>query len=276
MVWRNITREALNKTKAEFQKDGPLVQAMAMAQEIVLLALGPDFFKQHCVGKKGPDSSFLRPNSSEENDRYLFQHRVIALGEMIYSLKDCAGFEAFLNPLRTNDLQSVFFELRVANELVRSGYQIRFISCKGTKGLDYDLNAHIDGFDVAIEAKTRRAGETNGIPRILDILNTARSQLPQSGPGIIAISIPEEWLLSQYNLLEIEVRSFLRNTARVNHVLAFAESWADRLSGKACVSMIAQFDGVQPRHHFNKNPLIMVHRKLTIDSDSGAEELSFW
>jgi hypothetical protein len=276
MKWKNFTREDLQKTKAEFHADGTLVQSMAMAQEVVLLTLGPDFWKKHCVGKAGPDSSFLRPNGATEDDRYEFQDKVIRFGDMLYSLKDSEGFDAFLNPLRTNDLESVFFELWVASAFFQSGYRVRFVECTGQKRSDYDLNVHINGTDVAVEAKTRRLGEGSTIPRIKNNLEAARTQLPKDGPGIVAISIPHAWLLSHHDLIAAEIESFLRNTARVNHVIVYARAWTPYAGRRVYISLVEQFDAVRPRHPFKKNPLLLLDGSSAVDGAVGPRKPSFW
>lgn len=276
MKWRNFTREDIQDTKVEFQTDGPLIQALAMAQEVVLLTLGPEFWKVHCVGKGGPDSSYFRPSGTAESDRYEFQDRVIRFGDMLFTLKDCDGFDAFLKPLRTNDLESVFFELWTANALFKSGYTIRFVECSGEKGSDYDLSAHIDGANVAVEAKTRRLGENSTIPKIRDSLERARNQVPKTGPGVVVVSIPKEWFLTHHEIIADEVHAFLRNTTRVNHVIVFSRTWAPHLQGRGYFSITEQFDSVAPRHAFRKNPLLVLGGTSPRSEVEWVEGLSFW
>lgn len=275
-MWKDFTREDLQQTKEEFRSDGPLMQAMSMAQEVVLLTLGPDFWRKHCVGKAGPDSSFLRPRDEIEDDRYEFQDRVIRFGDMLFSLKNCDGFEAFLKPLRTNDLESVFFELWTANAFFRSGYTVRFVECSGEKGADYDLSALINGSNVAVEAKTRRLGENSAIPKVRDNLERARNQLPPQGPGVIVLSIPHQWFLAHRDLVAAEIQAFLRNTARVNHVLIFSRTWVPQSAGRAYFSITEQFDATRPRHAFRKNPLLLLGGQSPQNETEWAQMLSFW
>ena len=58
-------------------------------------------------------------------------------------------------------------------------------------------------------------------------LRAARKQLPASGPGMIAVLIPDRWGAEpeMVETAQLQVREFLRGTARVNAVMIIWESF---------------------------------------------------
>lgn len=70
----------------------------------------------------------------DEFSRLNQQNRVVVLGDMLFLLKDCAGFGTFIDSLKTRDLESVFFELSVATVLHRNGFEVAFVEQSGIKG----------------------------------------------------------------------------------------------------------------------------------------------
>ena len=112
---------------------------------------------------------------------------MVKLGHMLYALRECQGYDAFISSLKTRDLAPTFFELWVANILYQNNFIVEFVQAKGQKGEDYDLFAERDGISLSVEAKSRRAGIVLAKNKLRSTLETARKQLPSSGPGIIFV-----------------------------------------------------------------------------------------
>jgi hypothetical protein len=141
MVWKVLTREDLEKTKQRFASLGYVAQWYAMASEVILTTLGPEWWKNNCTTTAiKPDEFLAFPDNSEE-DKFNRQDRIIELGHMLYALKECKGYETFISSLRTRDLAPTYFELWVANILYQNKYTVEFVLANGKKGEDYDLLA---------------------------------------------------------------------------------------------------------------------------------------
>ena len=110
-----------------------------------------------------------------EEGRYDHQDRIVKLGHMLYALRTCQGFIAFIGSLKTRSLAPTFFELWVANILFTNGYEVTFVETTGVKGSDYDLIASRNGGDLYIEAKSRRDGSILDKHTLTNALTKARS-----------------------------------------------------------------------------------------------------
>ena len=86
------------------------MQRFAMANEVVLTTLGPEWWKKNCLTTSKKPDEFLAVDDSD-NGRYDHQDRMIKLGDMLYALKDSRGFDAIISSLKTCDLAPTFFEL---------------------------------------------------------------------------------------------------------------------------------------------------------------------
>jgi hypothetical protein len=92
MVWRVLTKEKLEETKQEFAGSGYVIQWYAMAIEVVLTTLGPEWWKKNCISTSLKADEFLTVPDDSEESVYNHQDRVIKLGHMSYALKDCTGY----------------------------------------------------------------------------------------------------------------------------------------------------------------------------------------
>src|SRR5450759_1121873 len=197
MVWRILTRENLDETKRRFALSGYVMQWYAMAMEVVLTALGPEWWKKNCTTTAMRPDEFLAVSIGSEKDEYNHQDRIIKLGHMLYALKECKGYEAFISSLKTRDLAPTFFEISVANILHQNNFTVEFVETKGQKGEDYDLLAKRSEICISVEAKSRRIGSILGEKTLRYTLETARKQLPTTGPSIVFVSIPHEWTIDR-------------------------------------------------------------------------------
>jgi len=249
MVWQAITKEDLDNIKQKFASSGYVKQWYAMAMAILLTTLGPEWWEKNCTTTSMKPDDFLATLDDSEKTNYNHQDRVIKLGHMLYTLKECRGYEAFIASLKTRDLASTFFELCAANTLYQNEFITEFVEAKGQKGKDYDLLAERDGISVSVEAKSRRAGIVLGEKTLRYTLETARKQLPPSGPGIIFVSIPSEWTMdkSAEDVIGNCIKAFFRNSARVNYIVLIWNHWIQSETGRASASFIRQYENSSPR-----------------------------
>src|SRR4051794_29995270 len=109
-------RDRLQSTKRDLESCGRVVQEYAMASGVLITALGMEWWEKHFnVTSRKRDPFVQVNNESSEGEMLEHQHRVINLGDRLYSLRDCDGFDDFVGALRTRDLESTYFELEVAH-----------------------------------------------------------------------------------------------------------------------------------------------------------------
>lgn len=274
MVWRVLTRASLEQTKQQFASSGYVMQWYAMGMEIVLTTLGPEWYKKNCITEAiKPDEFLAVPDDSEES-KYNHQDRIIKLGHMLYALKELKGFEAFILSLKTRELAPTFFELWVANILYQNNFTVEFVEAKGHKGEDYDLFAKRNGISINVEAKSRRAGIVLGEKTLRYTLETARKQLPSSGPSAIFVSIPNEWTMdtNAEDIIGNCINSFFRNSARVNYVVLIWHQWLELEKGRASASFVRQYKNISPRSQAELGKII---QPLTMPINLNAEQQDF-
>ena len=214
MVWRALTKEKLDETKLEFASKGYVMQWYAMASEVILTTLGPEWWKTNCISSANKPDEFLAFDEASEDTKFDHQDRIVKLGHMLFALRESEGFEAFIAALVTRDLAPTFFELWVANILKQNEYSVEFVEAGGKKGEDYDLIARKNGIALHVEAKSRRDGVVLEEKTLRNALGKARKQLPSSGPGSVFVSIPFEWTMDKdaEKVVGKCIESFLDNT----------------------------------------------------------------
>lgn len=274
MVWRVLTRERLEQTKRQFASSGFVMQWYAMAMEVVLTTLGPDWWKKNCITKASKPDEFLAVSEESEDSEYDHQDRIVKLGHMLYALRECKGYDEFVSALATRDLAPTFFELWVANILSQNNFTVEFVKAKGQKGEDYDLFAERCGKSLSVEAKSRRAGIILAEKKLRSTLETARKQLPSSGPGVIFVSIPSAWTINPNaeDIIGNCINSFFRNSARVNFVVLIWHQWLALEKGRASTSFVRQYENVSPRFPLQIGKLI---QPLTMPINLNAEQQTF-
>lgn len=274
MVWRILTRESLEQTKHQFASSGYAMQWYAMGMEIVLTTLGPEWWKKNCTTEAIKPDEFLAVPDDSEGSKYNHQDRIIKLGHMLYALRECEGYDSFISSLKTQDVAPTFFELWSANILHQNNFIVVFVKAKGQKEEDYDLFAERDGISLSIEVKSRRAGIVLAEKKLRSTLETARKQLPSSGPGVIFVSIPNDWTMgkSAEDIIGNCINSFFRNSARVNYVVLIWHQWLELEKGRASASFVRQYENLSPRSQVELGKVI---QPLTVPINLNAEQQDF-
>ena len=274
MVWRDLTRERLEETKQTYASEGYVMQWYAMAMEVILTILGKEWWKKNCAITAIKPDEFLSLHDHSEENRLIHQHRIITLGDMLYALKECKGYEAFISSLKKRDMSSTFFELWVANTLNQNNFTTEFIKAKGQKGEDYDLFAVKNDIAISVEAKSRRSGSILGEKALRNTLETARKQLPSLGPGIIFISIPTEWTMDENAeyMIRNNIDAFYRTSARVNYIVLVWHRWIELETGKAILSIVREYENPNPRTPVS---LVQIVQPLEMPIKMGPEQQEF-
>ena len=255
------------------------MQWFAMAQEVILRTLGPEWWKANCTTTSERADPFLRLPTASEGHRSDFEHRIVRLGHMLYQLQDCTGYEDFIEGLKSRDLESTFFELRVAALLKDAGHSVRFVKESSRRGSDYDLSVTVETTPVHVEAKSKRSGDALNAKSLRNKLKAARKQLPPEGPGIIFVGAPIEWAMQVGAEKEIGsvLASFLRETGRVNHVILVWEQWLELSKGRGRVTRVRQYDNLQARFPLSRSEIVKtLTGPISLDPADQRFRPSFW
>ncbi len=279
MVWKKLTKEELEEIKVEYAHMGYVGQWTAMAWAVIITTLGPDWWEKHWETARTSKDYFLKLGKEYSREDHIFQHRMIILGHMLYALKDAQGYETFISSLKTGDIESTFFELLVAELLQRNGFSIEFIAESGKKTEDYDVRANINDSEFCVEAKSRRDGIILNEKTLTNTLQKARKQLPSTLPGIIFISIPEQWTREPTveNIIGECVKAFLRNTGRVNYVVIVWNIHVDLEVGKVSALLFRDYKNENPRNPVSlENIINSIKLPTVIDFENQEWKPSFW
>lgn len=157
---------------------------------------------------------------------HLRTHRLIQLSKRLYDLRDLEGYHGMIERARRDSLLGVVAELEAAAVLHRRGHRVRFKKADPTRR-DYDLDATVNGVEVAVEVKAKEETGNGDILKEKSLLNTlkdARGQLPDSGPGLVFLAVPSDWVTHDpSSTMRRTISKWLYSTGRVNAVITMSE-----------------------------------------------------
>jgi hypothetical protein len=172
-------------------------------------------------------SSFLTKGIPGSLDRLYFEHRLVALGEILFNLQQVEGFTGRAASLRTSTLETAIGELEGACVLLRSGIPFRFVQPSGIAGSDFDVEAIVGATTVACEMKSKLESTTSTAESVKNTLDRAREQLPQTSPGLVFLRLPYTWLTNDQfrDAIVPGIEAALRSSRRISGVVAHWEEW---------------------------------------------------
>jgi hypothetical protein len=167
---------------------------------------GPDWIADYIIGQK--KDSFLSCSDDTPAIRETRRMRRIMLMEMIHHFKTTRGFNSSLEKIAAGQIESTFAVLDVARLLlgmtIDKGLTFRFVTESGIPKRDYDLSIKFaDGLRVSAEAKCKQEETKITLRTIEASLSQAKSQLPESVPGIIFIKVPRFWIEDEHFTMEM-------------------------------------------------------------------------
>jgi hypothetical protein len=184
------------------------------------------------IGKRvfGPDPDpFLGADkkNASGNSWYGYSLRILLIGETLFGLRLCNGFEEFCKRLRQRDLRSAFYELLGARIFLRAGFEIYGRPITGVKGQDFDFHAVRDSEAINVEV-TSLTAQIYSPKTLANSLHDKRRQVPKSAPAIVICVLPDSWSADQ-NVWNLHIpkicKQFLRTTQRINGVLYLMERY---------------------------------------------------
>ena len=188
----------------------------------------------------------------DETLQYVYPLRVILVGETLFLLRSCDGFEEMCRRLKEqNDFRSAFYELRAAKRMFQRGFDIHMRPETKIKGEDFDFTASRGSMEINVEVTALKEKEFYH-QTALNALNTKRDQLAKDKPAIIFCMLPRQWESSNVNLNEYTdnlAAEFLRGTQRINVIVFEIERRINASANQASGGMY-----VISKPIFNKNP----------------------
>lgn len=245
MVWKKYEKKHILETYKQFESQGYVGQWYAISSEILLTTFGPDWWKKNYVDDSN-NNFFLSKREASTENRFKHQDRVIYLGHLVYSLRNCEGVDYYFESLKTKDLKSCYWELRVANVFLNSEYKVKFVKESGEKKSDFDFVVQKENYIFYVEAKSRDNFNPKNENTLRNTLNEARKQLPKQANGIIYISIPLEWIHMENaeDKISTVIRKFLHETRRVCYVVLEWDDWIKVDSGRLKIAKLLIYDNV--------------------------------
>lgn len=261
-----------NEAEEQFPEADTSLIEYAVASEVLLSVLGPDWWTERLAG--GTEAYFLL-DRDDVPGRFVHQHRVVSLANGLLTCQKRPGFAEQLVKFRARSLIGVLHEIGVARLLIRSGHDVEFVSEARVKGADYDLL--VDRM-IPLEVKAKEDDAAYTATALASTLADARRQLPAAGPGVIALRIPDTWVADSafVGQGDAEFQRALRNSRRTNAIIVLWDSWVRQFPrGMACMVHFRVYENDDPRTP--ASGLGSLIRALTLDASlatatSGVED----
>lgn len=211
----------LRSVIADLRADSPdadyFVLAQLLSQWVLLVLFGTEWFDTHVKAESAP-TNFFRSGATDDAGRTLGMLRVVQLAEMIFNMQHVEGIEKSKQLIADGDVESGFAELEVGKLLHVNSKKFRFITPRGVRGDDYDLEIDCGGETAYAETKCKIETTEISEETVMNSLGDARKQLPKSGPGTIFVKVPQAWNTSEESFalfLKQVTTAFFRTTQRI-------------------------------------------------------------
>lgn len=205
-----------------------------LSAEILIHLIGGEWVVNNVFGRK-PLDKFLRANPESKEDRFKMTDRLMETAELLFNFQDISGVENLVERIKKDSIEACVAELQSAKLLYFNDTPFYFNSPSNQKGLDYNVVATTQGFEIPCEIKCKIESTNFSENTIKATLKHARTQLPENTPSIIFIKIPETWTVedeTEEKLLGV-LNEFFNGTTRVNSVIYHWEEWDYLQTGQA-------------------------------------------
>ena len=197
---------------------------MAAAAFVIHEYLGRDVFKP-------TNDKFIDFRNKTKTGK--FHTRVAIIGESLFLLRSCSGFDEICRRLATREMRPAYFELLAAKTFFRHGFDIEAKPEVGRLKEDFDFIAARGDLRINVEVTALQEREFNETT-LLNALNGKRTQLPKDKPAVIFCTLPFGWeaaMVERPDWLETVARRFLRGTRRINNLVINMEQIRQRQDG---------------------------------------------
>lgn len=223
-----------------------------------------------------------------------FPLRVILIGESLFLLRNCSGFDEICFRLKERDVRASYYEMLAAKIFVRAGFDIVMRREKSPgqikkRGEEFDFTAIRRKVAIAAEVTALEEKEFYERTAINALLNK-RTQLPNDKPTIFFCVIPADWEKLGFDLNEwtanVANEFFLRGSRRVNRLVFYFERHTDEptsQSGGGFTTIAKTYDCPNPYFAYNfdhifesrgASQLIQLRMEDALDNPESANALA--
>jgi len=128
-------------------------------------------------------------------DIELAKIRIVDLAESLFNLRKVKGLSDCIVCMKTaENPEPSLAELHIGKMLYANDWQFRFVSPKGGRGDNYDLQIRYWNRTVCADVKCKIDSQIPDSNSITRTLTRSRTQLPADKPGLFFVKIPQQWM----------------------------------------------------------------------------------
>lgn len=221
-----------------------------MAFSVIRELIGEEWFRANIALSKNPNPFFLKEFAEESENRYLYQLRVGNLADALFRMRTFKNFDAFVKRFEHRDHRGLFYEAMAARSLADALTDVEVRVESGIKGQDFDfLGVDHDGIQFDIEVTQKQDGEPT-IATLRNLLKRKRRQFSGDSPGILFVTIPENWADKSSQVEEAFAEStseFFQSSQRVNLIVFQWERVLTVDEGRVQFEMFRSYENPNPR-----------------------------
>lgn len=246
----DVLKEQLTQAAKRFGADHS-AQLYAMAVRVIQHYLGKDWVEERVGLRDAFDDFMLNERNDASVNRITHMHRVITLGDSLFSLQEVPGFDALCERFKRPDTKAHYFEAYVAANLIENGVGVEVQKEKGKLKDDFEFVGSWGADKIAIEVTAKQDNAAFSQDAVRSTLKRKMRQLPKDMPCILYVVVPESWgpdtpeMDAQY----VEpVADIFRNYTRLNAVVWVWTSTADHGEGRFEIEVARPFRSKECRH----------------------------
>lgn len=244
------------------------VVEVGVASAFLQVVMGIDWCRRNIRPVATPDKWIQnRLRSDATNTSWIIHfHRIIKLADAFFTLlhSQADGFDVLRNRFHARPTKPCFIEAQIASLQAANGFKVEIVGESGLRGRDFDLTARRDGIVLNIEVTSK-----DEIPlsakTVRNTLKSKRTQLPTTGPAILYMHIPANWMQDKKAAQAIFSEAFSDVFSRSRRFNAVVLIWeyvmATPVGGTSNVELWPCYNN-NARHQFDRELL-----DLPLDAD---------
>src|ERR1700721_1088652 len=173
------------------------VVEVGVASAFLQVVMGIDWCRRNIRPVATPDKWIQnRLRSDATNTSWIIHfHRIIKLADAFFTLlhSQADGFDVLRNRFHARPTKPCFIEAQIASLQAANGFKVEIVGESGLRGRDFALTATPEAVAVNIEVTSK-----DEIPlsakTVRITLKSKRTQLPTTGPPILYMHLPANWM----------------------------------------------------------------------------------
>jgi hypothetical protein len=242
------------------------VVEVGVASAFLQVFLGTDWCSRKIRPVATPDGWMQnRLRSDVTNTSWItYFGRVVRLADAIFTLlqSQAVGLEVLRRRFHARPTKPCFIEAQIASLQAAHGFRVEIVGESGLRGRDFDLTASRDGIALNIEV-TGKDDIPLSAKTIRNTLTGKRTQLPVTGPAIVYMHVPANWMqdlkAAQATFSEAFRDVFARSRRFNAVVLVWEHVVATPVGGTSHIELWPCYNN-NPRHTFDRWDLLDLPR----------------